>query len=137
MTDLPARSLLRTEHRIPGLCAPVGHFSDAVSYGGLLFISGLIAVNVDGELVGGDDITRQAEQVYDNIEIALSHAGLDFADLVKITTYLTSIGDRGRVDLVRRAKFGATKPASTLVEVSALAFPGLKIEVEAIAALRA
>lgn len=137
MTDLPAPSFVRTEHRIPGLCAPVGHFSDAVSCGGMLFISGLVAVNLEGELVGGDDITRQAEQVYDNIGIALRHAGLDFSDLVKITTYLTSIDDRGAVDLVRRARFGAAKPASTLVEVSALAFPGLKIEVEAIAALRA
>lgn len=137
MSDLPAASLLRTEHRIPTLCAPVGHFSDAVSYGGLLFISGLVAVNVEGELVGADNVTVQAEQVYDNIKLALDHAGLQFSDILKITTFLTSIDDRGAVDLVRRAKFGAAKPASTLVEVSALAFPGLKIEVEAIAAMRA
>lgn len=126
----------RIEHTVPDVTEPVGHYSTSVSYGGLLYISGVVGMDKDGAIVGRDDITKQAEQVYKNIKTILNHAGLGYEDLLKITTYLTSISERSKVDLVRRAAFGSTKPASTLIGINELADPDLKIEVEAVAALR-
>ena len=61
--------------------------------------------------------------------------GATFADVVKVTVYLTDIADRARINPVRQEIFGDARPASTLVEVSALAVPGAKIEIEAVALL--
>ena len=63
----------------------------------------------------------------------LAAAGATFADVVKVTVYLTDIDDRTRINPVRQEVFGDARPASTLVEVSALAIPGAKLEVEAVA----
>ncbi len=65
----------------------------------------------------------------------LAQAGATWADVVKLTIFLTDIADRARIVPVRRKYFGETTPASSLVEVSALAVPGMKIEIEAIAVL--
>jgi reactive intermediate/imine deaminase len=126
----------RIEHRFDALGKPTAHYSDAVSFGGILYLAGLLPLDQNGSLVGADDITAQAEQVFRNIRAGLEQVGCSFDDVLKITVYLTSVQDRGKVDAVRRASFGTTKPASTLVEISALAVPGAKIEIEAIAALR-
>jgi len=63
----------------------------------------------------------------------LAAAGCTFVDVVKVTVFLTDVGDRPLVNPVREEVFGDTRPASTLVEVSALVIPGARIEVEAIA----
>ncbi len=63
----------------------------------------------------------------------LAAAGAGFGDVVKVTVFLVDIADRARINPVRREVFGSTRPASTLVEVSALAVDGAKIEVEAVA----
>jgi 2-iminobutanoate/2-iminopropanoate deaminase len=136
MTTPSAAGGERIEHRIPGLADPIGHFSNAVSCNGTLYISGLVGSDERGAIVGPDDITQQARQVYKNIKTALAHVGLDYSDLLKITTYLVSVADRGKVDEVRRAAFGETKPASTLIGIRELAHPDILIEVEAIATFR-
>ena len=64
-------------------------------------------------------------------------AGCSFADVVKITVFLTDVDDRPLVNPVRQEVFGDTRPASTLVEVTALVIPGAKIEVEAVALMPA
>jgi len=132
MTSDPA---VRIEHRIDALSAPTAHYSEAVSYGGLYYIAGMLPVDEGGKLFGGDDVTAQAEQVFRNIGAALDHVGCTFADVLKMRIFVTSIGDRAKIDAVRRSVFGHTKPVSTLVEIGALAVPGAKIEVEATAAL--
>ncbi len=126
---------IRIEHRIEALCKPTAHYAEAVSYGGLYYISGVLPLDAAGALTGGDDIKAQAEQVFRNIALALGSVGCGFADVLKITVFLTAIGDRAKVDAVRRTAFGPIKPAATLVEVSALAVPGAKIEIEVTAAL--
>jgi 2-iminobutanoate/2-iminopropanoate deaminase len=63
----------------------------------------------------------------------LAAAGCTFADVVKVTLFLTDVADRPLVNPVREEVFGETRPASTLVEVPALVIPGAKIEVEAVA----
>jgi 2-iminobutanoate/2-iminopropanoate deaminase len=66
----------------------------------------------------------------------LAAAGSTFADVAKVTVYLTDIDDRPKITPVREEFFGDARPASTLVEVSRLAVPGAKIEIEAVAVVR-
>ena len=124
---------MRKEYRVPGLPEPISHYTDAVEANGLLFVSGCIPVDGDGRLVGGDDVVAQARQVFANIGAVLGAAGVGFADVVKVTVYLLEIDDRARINAVRQEVFGAARPASTLVEVSRLALPGARLEIEAVA----
>ena len=123
----------REEIRVPELAEPISHYTDAVRAGELLFVSGVVPVDGEGRLVGGDDVVAQARQVLANLGAVLAAAGATFADVVKVTVYLTDIADRARINPVRQEAFGEARPASTLVEVSALAVPGAKLEIEAVA----
>lgn len=119
--------------RVGGLPEPISHYTDAVQAGGLLFVSGCIPVDERGQLVGPDDVVAQARQVFANIGRVLAAAGSGFADVVKVTVYLTDIADRPRINPVRQEVFGEARPASTLVEVARLALDGARLEVDAIA----
>jgi reactive intermediate/imine deaminase len=123
----------REEIRVPELAEPISHYTDAVRAGELLFVSGFVPVDGEGRLVGGDDVVAQTRQVLSNLGVVLAAAGATFADVVKVTVYLTDIADRVRINPVRQEVFGDARPASTLVEVSALAVPGAKLEIEAVA----
>ena len=123
----------REEIRVPELAEPISHYADAVRAGALLFMSGVVPVDGEGRLVGGDDVVAQARQVLANLGAVLVAAGATFADVVKVTIYLTDIADRARINPVRQEAFGDARPASTLVEVNALAVPGAKLEIEAVA----
>ena len=125
----------REEIRVPELAEPLSHFTDAVRAGNLLFVSGFVSVDGEGRLVGGDDVVAQVRQVFANLGAVLAAAGATFADVVKVTVYLTDIGDRARINPVRQEIFGDSRPASTLVEVSALVVPGAKVEIDAVALL--
>jgi 2-iminobutanoate/2-iminopropanoate deaminase len=104
--------------------------------GPLLFVSGVVPVDEAGRLVGGDDVVAQARQVFANMGAVLAAGGATFADVVKVTVFLTDVDDRARINTVRQEVFGEARPASTLLEISALAVPGAKIEVEAVAVVR-
>ncbi len=125
----------RQEYRVEGLAEPISHFTDAVRAGDLLFVSGVVAVDTDGNLVGGDDAVAQARQVFENLRAVLAAAGCGFEDVVKITIFLTDVDDRARLNPLRQEAFGSARPASTLVEVPRLAVPGAKVEIEAVAVL--
>ncbi len=88
------------------------------------------------ELVGGEDVVLQARCVFENMRAVLAAAGCTFADVVKVTVFLTDVNDRALINPVRQEVFGETRPASTLVEVSALVIPGARIEVECVAVIR-
>ena len=118
---------------MPGLAEPMSHYTDAVRAGDLLFVSGCIAVDAEGRLVGGDDVVAQARQVFANLVAALEAGGASLADVVKVTVFLTDVGDRAAVNDVRKEMFGETRPASTLVEVSKLVLADARIEIEAVA----
>jgi reactive intermediate/imine deaminase len=126
----------REEIRVSGQAEPISHYTDAVRVGDLLFVSGVVPVDDQGRLVGGDDVVAQARQVFASMGAVLAAGGASFADVAKVTIFLTDIDDRPRVNPVRQEVFGETRPASTLVEVSRLAVPGAKIEVEAVARAR-
>jgi reactive intermediate/imine deaminase len=126
----------REEYRVEGLAEPISHFTDAVRAGELLYVSGIVAVDADGRLVGGDDVVLQTRQVLENMRAVLSAAGCGFEDVVKVTIFLTDVDDRPLVNPVRQEVFGDTRPASTLVEVPRLAVEGAKVEIEAVALIR-
>ena len=123
----------REEIRVPELGTPISHYTDAVRVGDLLFVSGCVPTDGGGNVVAADDVAAQARKTFENIGAILSAAGATFADIAKVTIYLTDVDDRPKINPVRQEFFGDAKPASTLVEVSRLAIPGIKIEVEAVA----
>lgn len=127
-------AIMRREVWVDSLGEPISHFTHGVRFGEFLFISGCAPNNAHDELIGGDDAAAQARQVLTNIGEILSAEGMDFSDVLKVTVYLTDINDRTRINPVRQEFFGTSRPASTLVEVSQLAIPGMKVEIEAIAA---
>jgi reactive intermediate/imine deaminase len=123
----------REEIRVEGLAEPISHFTDAVRAGEFLHVSGIVAVDGEGRLVGGDDVVAQTRQVLANMRAVLSAGGCSFADVVKVTIFLTDIDDRPRINPLRQEAFGDTRPASTLVEVPRLAVEGAKVEIECVA----
>lgn len=125
----------RQELSVPGLPEAISHYTDAVRFADLLFISGMTAHNERNELVGEGDAALQTRQILENIGKVLAAAGATFADVLKVTVYLTDIEDRKLINPVRQEFFGAARPASTLVEVSKLALPGMKVEIEAVVGL--
>lgn len=127
---------MREEFRVAGLNPPISHYTDAVRWGDLLFISGVAPLDAEGRLVGGADVAAQARQIFRNLQRVLDAAGAAFSDVLKVTVYLTDVADRAAINPVRQEFFGAARPASTLIGVAALAVPGMKVEIEAVAGLR-
>ena len=104
--------------------------------GNTIYVSGQIAYDSDGKLVGEGDMKAQTRQVFDNIKSILESAGSSLKDIVKINTYITDGSKFMDMLAVRSEIFGSDPPASTAVVVAALAFPALLIEVEAVAITR-
>ena len=127
--------MTRRELRVEGLAEPISHYADAVVAGNTLYLSGIVPVDAAGDVVGGDDVVAQARQVFANMGLVLAAAGATAADVVKVTVYLLDVDDRPKINPVREEFFGDARPASTLVEVSRLAVPGARLEIEAIAHL--
>ena len=125
----------RREVRVEGLAEPLSHYADAVVAGDTLYVSGIVPIDADGEVVGGDDIVAQARHVFGIMHRVLAAGGAAPADVVKVTVYLIDIDDRPLINPVRQEFFGTARPASTLVEVSRLAVPGARLEIEAVAHL--
>ena len=105
--------------------------------GNTIYVSGQIAYDSNGNLVGEGDIKAQPRQVFENIKSVLERAGSGLKDIVKINSYITDGSKFMDMLAVRSEIFGNDPPASTAVVVQALAFPALLIEVEAIAITRA
>jgi 2-iminobutanoate/2-iminopropanoate deaminase len=101
----------------------------------LLFISGQAPISVDGELVGEGDFEAQVEQTLDNLRTVLAESGASMSDIVKLTVFLTDISKLRDYSQIKARHIDGPQPASTALEVSALAMPGMQIEIEAIAAL--
>ena len=125
----------REEFMVPGMSEPVSHFTHVVRAGRLVFVSGCVATDAQGRVVGGKDVVAQARQVHENIKHCLAAAGATFADVCKVTVFLRNIGDREKVNTIRKEYFGAHRPASTLVEISRLVRDDYLIEIEATAVI--
>lgn len=125
----------RQEFLLAGLAPPISHYCDAVRWGDTLYISGIPPLDAAGRVVS-DDPAAQARQVFENMRLILDAAGASFADVLKVTVYLTDVNDRTKINPVRQEYFGAARPASTLIGINQLAIPGMKVEIEAVVGLR-
>ncbi len=127
---MPSRPIAYTA---PSVHTPPG-YSHAMRAGGLLFVSGQVALDEHGAVVGAGDMGEQARQAFRNLGAVLAAAGASFADVVKLTYF---VRDVSAVAAIRAARdeFVDTgnPPASTLVEVSRLFLPDLLVEIEAVA----
>jgi reactive intermediate/imine deaminase len=123
----------RKEIFVPDLPEPASHYVHVVRAGQLVFVSGCSALDAAGEVVGGNDVVAQTRQVFENLGKSLKAAGACFADVCKVTIFLRHGADRDRINGVRQEYFGATRPASTLVEVAGFSRGDLLVEIEATA----
>lgn len=111
--------------------------SQGLRVGDVVILSGQCAIDHKGKVVGAGDLRAQTRKVFENIQEILNKAGASFTDIVKLTTFftvdITNFEEvKGYFD-VRREFFGVHKPASTGVQVTALVYPELMLEVEATA----
>jgi enamine deaminase RidA (YjgF/YER057c/UK114 family) len=120
----------------PTISTPRGysHIAEVTGGGRIIYISGQVALDREGNLVGDGDMAAQAEQVYQNLKAALEAVGATFDNVVKMTSYIV---DMSKMQVIRdvRDKYinTANPPASTAVGVTTLVHPKLLLEVEAVA----
>ena len=123
------------------VAAPMGTYSQAVRVetGDAVWIhvSGQIAIDTEGNLVGPGDLRAQTRQVFENLKAILEANGATFADAVKIGTYLTTLDDLAGMREVRSEYLTAEPPASTAVQVVALVVPEALIEIDLVAVVPA
>jgi enamine deaminase RidA (YjgF/YER057c/UK114 family) len=100
-----------------------------------IFISGQLARNKNGEIVGAGDMRAQLRQTLENVKSALEAAGASLSDLVRTNTYVTDIDEYFKHTDVRMEYYSHAMPTSTTVEVRRLAQPELMVEIDAIAAV--
>lgn len=106
----------------------------AVPAGRMIFASGQVARDVDGQLVGAGDIRAQTRKTLQNLQAVLAEAGATMDDVVKVTVFVTNLSEHfAAIHEIRAEFFAAPYPASTLVEISRLVDPEMLIEIEAIA----
>ena len=106
-----------------------------VKGGTMVFVSGLLARDREGNVIGKGDMGAQIRQVGENLKLALESAGASLDDLVRTCTYVTDIEEFFRHVEVRQKYLGAALPTSTTVEVRKLAHPDFMVEIEAFAVI--
>jgi len=111
--------------------APVGPYNHAVRLGDLLFCSGQIPLDAQGNLVAGD-IRAQTERVLENVKSILEDQKLTFAHVVKSTVFMTNLGDFAAMNEVYARYFTSDFPARSTVQVAALP-KGAHVEIEVVA----
>ena len=123
----------------PSLSTPTGytHIVEVIGPNRTIYISGQIAYDKDGKVVGAGDMKAQAEQVFKNLQAALAAAGAKFSDVVKMNSYITDMSKVQAVRDVRARYFKDATPASTFVQVAGLVRPELLLEIEVTAVVPA
>ena len=126
------------EHHVRPDGSPPGNgYSHAVAFAGpMVVVSGQVPIDEAGDLVGEGNAEAQARQVFANLATALAAAGSGMEHLVKLTVFLTDLGDLGVFRDVRDEHIDTARPpASSLVQVAGLVHPAFRVEIEALAAL--
>lgn len=113
--------------------AAVGAYSQATATDELLFTAGQIPLTPEGDLLDGADVDVQTEQALENLEAVLEAGGASTEDVLKITVFMTDIGEFEAMDTVYATFFGEDPPARSAVGVAELP-KGVDIEIEAVAA---
>jgi 2-iminobutanoate/2-iminopropanoate deaminase len=123
------------------IAGPVGSYSHVVRVetgdATWIYVSGQIANDLEGKLVGSGDLRAQTRQVFENLRAILAANGATFADVVKIGTYLTTLDDLAGMREVRSEYLTSEPPASTAVQVVALVVPDASIEIDLVAVVPA
>ncbi len=129
---------MRQEYRVQGLPEPISHYTDAVRLDNTLYISGVVGIDENNNLAEGG-VVGQTRQIFRNLQKIFDAVGANvgFKDVVKITVYMLNVNERSAINPVRKEFFGEHRPASTLIGIKELALPGLRVEIEAIAAIPA
>ncbi|WP_336659855.1 RidA family protein [Leucobacter sp. USHLN153] len=109
-------------------------YTPAIRLGDLVFVSGQIAIDDAGQLLGEGDFWAQGNQVFRRLSSLLEQSGSALDRVVKVTVYLTRLSDFGTFVELRRKWLRPPYPADTTVVVESLARPGALLEVEAVAA---
>lgn len=126
-----------TEIRTPAAPAPIGPYSQAVSWERLVFCSGQVALDPGtGEMLGGGEVVAETEQVLKNLEAVLVAAGCGFQDVLRTTIYLADMADFPAVNEVYARAFagGEGHPAPARATVQAAGLPkGARVEIDAVA----
>ena len=112
---------------------PFGIFSQAIKTGTLIFVSGQVAKNASGEVVGKGDIKSQTKQCLENLKHVLEAGGATLENVAKLTVYVANMEHLGMIHEIRAEYFKEPYPASTLIEVSRFTHPEYLIEIEAVA----
>ncbi len=119
---------------------PVGNYSQVVRVETAdaiwFYVSGQVALDIDGNLVGPGDLRAQTRQVFENLQAILSANGATFDDVVKVNTYVTTVDNVAGMR-EERGRFLSALPASTAVQSSALFVPEALIEVDLVAVIAA
>lgn len=119
-----------------GMPPPISPYVNVVkARGTLVFVSGQVAMDERGQVVGVGDVVAQATLALEHVGRGLRAAGAESSHVTKVTIYVRNMEDRVKIVPIRARFFGETLPASTIVEVSKLAHPDLLIEIEAIAVI--
>ncbi len=118
-------------HLIPGQLKPVSHYCHVVRADRHVWVSGSVGMQDDGSVP--DSTVEQFRIAVASIDTCLRQAGAQARHVVKVTVFMTDISERPLINPLRIEYFGENRPASTLVEVSALVDPRLKVEIEAVA----
>jgi enamine deaminase RidA (YjgF/YER057c/UK114 family) len=120
----------------PGVAPGKGYTHVVAGAGRLIAISGQIALDETGQLVGPGDAEAQARQVFENLRRCLAAAGATFDDVLKLTTFVTDMASLPAIRRVRDTFVDtAEPPASTAVQVVALVRPELLVEIDALAVI--
>ncbi len=117
-----------SRHLVEGQMAPVSHYCHSVRAGNLIWVSGIVGMTADGFIP--EDTAEQFDIALDAMDVCLRAAGGRADTVTKVQIFLTDIADRGAINPARVAYFGEHRPASTLIEVSALVDPRMKVEIE-------
>ena len=123
---------MKKTYNIEGAPKAIGPYSHAVSADGLFFLSGQIPIVPETGNIEDTTIEGQTEQVLKNIGTVLKGLGLDYADVVKTTVFLTNMNDFAKVNAVYGKYFTADFPARSAVQVGALP-KGALVEIELVA----